>query len=49
MKDAIQSIQQAMLAHLNNSQMKQLSLTLECVLSRYDITLKDGVVSRKLV
>lgn len=42
MKDAIQSIQQAMLAHLNNSQMKQLSLTLECVLGRYDITLKDG-------
>ena len=31
-----------MLAHLNNSQMKQLSLTLECVLGRYDITLKDG-------
>lgn len=41
MKDAIQSIQQAMLAHLNNSQMKQLSLALECVLGRYDVTLKD--------
>ena len=42
MKDAIQSIQQAMLPHLDNSQMRQLSLTLECVLGRYDITLKDG-------
>ena len=41
MNDAIKSIQQAMLAHLNNSQMKQLSLALECVLGRYDVILKD--------
>ena len=42
MRDAIQSIQQAMIPHLDNYQMRQLSLTLECVLGRYDIALKDG-------
>lgn len=41
MNRAIQSIQQAMLPHLDNAQMKQLSLELEYVLGQYDVTLKS--------
>lgn len=37
MNDAILAIQQAMLPHLDNAQMRQLATVLECVLAQYDI------------
>lgn len=43
MDNAIQSIQQAMLPHLSNSQMRQLSIALEYVLAQYDVAPKSGL------
>lgn len=40
---AAEAIQQAMLPHLDNTQMRQLSFALDFILSQYDIHPKDGV------
>lgn len=42
MQAVITAIQQAMLPHLDNAQMRQLSLTLERVLGQYDVCPRDG-------
>ena len=39
---ATEAIQQAMLPHLDNAQMRQLSFALDFVLNQYDIRPKDG-------
>lgn len=49
MHEAIAAIQQAMLSHLDNAQMRQLCTVLEHVLGQYELKPRDGKGSAELV